>query len=430
MKRQMFIAGFILVFTAEVIALVIFAAQPSGLTQDTVAVNEIVMSVTQNFDSLENYENTSELDYTVLDGNGNLVYKTATGLSESVNAAIAHRDTILDVVSESGATGKVIIYNYGAQTLQAQKETAVAVLSVSAAVQCLICIGYAAYIRFTVIRPFNKLKNFARRVAGGNLDIPLEMDRKNLFGAFTESFDIMRAELKKARLAEAQARKSKKELVAKLSHDIKTPVSSIKAVSEVGIALTDSEKDRENYLQIILKSDQINALVTNLFTATLEELQQLTVTPSDIESYKIKDMLKNADYLRKAALPEIPECLIFADALRLQQVFDNIFSNSYKYAKTEISVSAELGENSLDISIEDFGGGVSPEDLPVIKEKFRRGDNSVGTEGAGLGLYISDRFMKEMDGSLNIVNGVKGLKVTVSLRLSGKPQITSDKKVI
>ena len=60
------------------------------------------------------------------------------------------------------------------------------------------------YLDRAVVRPFRQLKDFARRVAGGNLDIPLEMDRGNLFGAFTESFDIMREELKKARLAEAK----------------------------------------------------------------------------------------------------------------------------------------------------------------------------------------------------------------------------------
>ena len=100
--------------------------------------------------------------------------------------------------------------------------------------QCGICAGYFFYIHHVVIRPFWKLKKFAERVADGNLDIPLEMDRKNLFGAFTESFDIMRSELKKARIAEARANAGKKELVAKLSHDIKTPVASIKAASEVG----------------------------------------------------------------------------------------------------------------------------------------------------------------------------------------------------
>lgn len=415
MKRQLFLIGFVLVLIAEIIALIVFAVQTPDFEQDAVAVNEAVQSVTRDFDSLDEHKNPTALDYVVLDDDGNLLYKTREGLSESVNRAITHRDTILDL-----ERGKIIIYNDGASTLQSQKRTAVIVLSVAIAVQCAVCIGYAIYIHFTVISPFRKLKGFAMRVAGGNLDIPLEMDRGNLFGAFTESFDIMRSELKKARLAEAQANASKKELVAKLSHDIKTPVASIKAVSEVGLAVAKSDKDRANYTQIIGKADQINKLVTNLFTATLEELQQLTVTPTNIQSGQVKTMLENADYMHRAAIPELPQCLVYADALRLQQVFDNIFANSYKYANTAITVTAENAENGIKVIIEDMGGGVPQEELPVLKEKFKRGSNSANTEGAGLGLYISDYFMKEMKGELNIDNGAHGFKVTVTLNLSGR----------
>ncbi|MDE6373986.1 MAG: HAMP domain-containing histidine kinase [Clostridia bacterium] len=420
MKKRLFFISFILVFAAEITALIVFAVKPPSLTQDTVAVNEIVQSVTRDFNSLEEHKNVTALDYVVLGSDGKPVYKTKTGLSESLNEAIAHRDTVLDIIIDGAAKGKVVIYNDGEQTLQAQKRTAVIVLSVAMTIECGICAVYAAYIHFTVIRPFNKLKGFAERVAGGNLDIPLAMDRRNLFGAFTESFDIMRSELKKARIAEAQAQQSKKELVAKLSHDIKTPVASIKAVSEVGLAVTESVKDKANYAQIIGKADQINTLVTNLFTATLEELQQLTVTPTNIPGRQVKAMLETADYLHRAALADLPDCLVYADGLRLQQVFDNIFANSYKYAKTEIAVTAEKTGDYVEIIIEDFGGGVPLEELPVLKEKFRRGGNSANTEGAGLGLYISDYFMKEMRGGLDVDNGEHGLKVTVRLLLSGK----------
>ena len=420
MKKQLFSVGFFLVLVAEIVALIVFAVQTPDFSLDSVAVNEVVQSVTEDFNDFEKHSNSTVLDYVVLDKNGNILYKTKPGLSESENAAISHRDTMLDVTIDEIAVGKVIIYNDGAQTLQSQKQTAIIVLSVAIGISVAICIAYAVYMHYTIIRPFEKCKGFAERIAGGNLDIPLEMDKRNLFGAFTESFDIMRSELKKARIAEAQANASKKELVAKLSHDIKTPIASIKAVSEVGLAVTNNGKDKANYAQIIGKSDQINTLVTNLFTATLEELQQLTVKPIHIDSKQVKTMLENADYLRRATVPEIPDCLVYADSLRLQQVFDNIFANSYKYAKTEIIVTARRAENSVEVVIEDFGGGVSLEELPVLKEKFKRGSNAENIEGAGLGLYISDYFMKEMQGELNIENGEHGLKVTVTLALSGK----------
>ncbi len=420
MRKQIFLIGVLPVLIAEIITLIVFAVQTPDFTQDTVAVNEVVQSVTEDFNDLEEHKNSTALDYVVLDENGNILFKTKAGLSESLNAAIAHRDTVLDIKTDGGAVGKVIIFNDGAQTLQSQKQTAIIVLAVAIVISGGICIGYAVYTHLTVIRPFFKLKGFAERVAGGNLDVPLEMDKRNLFGAFTESFDIMRAELKKARIAEAKATASKKELVAKLSHDIKTPVASIKAVSEVGLAVSADKKNRANYTQIIGKADQINTLVTNLFTATLEELQQLNVTPSNLESGQIKAMLENADYLHKATIPDIPECLIYADALRLQQVFDNVFANSYKYAKTEVAVTAEKDCNSVKIIIEDFGGGVPAEELPVLKEKYKRGRNAENIEGAGLGLYISDYFMKEMKGGLSVENGELGFKVTVTLALSGK----------
>ena len=419
MKKRFFLIGILLTFIFEIIILVVFAIQTPNFSQDTIIVNEVVQSVTKDFNTIEDHKNSTTLDYVVLNYDGNVIYKTKTNLSESINTAIAHRDIILDITIDNIIVGKVIIYNNEIQALQTNKKTAILLFSIVIAVQCAIAIGYAVYLHFTMIKPFHKLKGFAERIAGGNLDIPLEMDKQNLFGAFTESFDIMRSELKKARIAEAQANTSKKELVAKLSHDIKTPIASIKAISEVGLEVTGNEKDKANYMQVIGKADQINTLVTNLFSATLEELQQLTVTPTNMESKQVKALLKNADYLHRATIPDIPECLVYADSLRLQQVFDNIFANSYKYAKTEITINVEKSDNQMSIIIEDCGGGVLQEELPTLKEKFKRGSNSANTEGTGLGLYISDYFMKEMHGELNIENGTHGLKVIICLCLSG-----------
>ena len=203
--------------------------------------------------------------------------------------------------------------------------------------------------------------------------------------------------------------------MAKLSHDIKTPVASIKAASEVGAALATDGKNRENYGQIIRKADQINTLVTNLFSATLEELQELSVTPSELKSEELRDLLENADYLHRAAIPPIPACLLFVDKLRLQQVFDNIFVNSYKYADTKIDVTIGRQAHNLMVSVEDCGGGVGEAELPLLKEKFQRGSNTDNIEGAGLGLYISDYCMKEMQGNLDVANGTNGLRVTVRI---------------
>ena len=73
----------------------------------------------------------------------------------------------------------------------------------------------------------------------------------------------------------------------------------------------------------------------------------------------------------------------------------------------------------LSLALEDEGGGVPAEELPLLKEKFWRGSNQRGIEGAGLGLYLSNYFMEEMGGALVLENGKMGLRALVSLPLCG-----------
>lgn len=417
MKNRIFFSGLLLIFLLEITILFLFILSKEEHPQDTVAVNEAVQTVQSDWGSLEKHFNHTALDYVVLGLDETVLYQTRPGLSESVNAAISHKDTILEIKAEGKVVGRLIVYNNDAQAFQSEKQTVIFIVIGAMLLQCSICAGYFFYMRRTVIKPFRKMKGFAQRIAEGNLDIPLEMDRQNIFGAFTESFDIMRSELKKARIAEAHANASKKELVAKLSHDIKTPVASIKAAAEVGGALSSDKRNRENYEQIIRKADQITTLVTNLFSAALEELHELSVTPSKLSSKELRILLENADYLHRAAVPPVPDCVLFADKLRLQQVFDNIFANSYKYADTTIKVAVCVKDCYLNVSIEDCGGGIDEAELPLLKEKFKRGSNTKNIEGAGLGLYIADYCMKKMHGRLDIENGLNGLRATVWIAL-------------
>lgn len=425
-KTFSFLAAFI--FLAEIAVFSFFMFRDPDSVQDVIGMNEALHSVRADWNAMEAHENSTDLDYVVLDRNGAVLFRTRTGLSESINQALLHGDGILDIEIDGSAMGKIIFHNNIPQQLQAEYRRAALSMGILMLIQWILCIILYFYLNHILVRPFRKLQDFAQHIARGNLDIPLEMDRGNLFGAFTESFDLMRSELRKAKKAEAKAAADKKELVAKLSHDIRTPLASIKAVSEVGIALEDSREPdfqqcgsqvRQNYEQILCKADQINKLVTELFTATLEELQRLPVVCTDLESRELKSLLENSDYLHRGTIPSIPDCLLYGDRLRLQQVFDNLFSNSYKYAGTKIDICAYRSGPGLSVSLEDYGGGVDPEDLPLLKEKFKRGSNASDTEGAGLGLYISDFFLQEMQGALTLENGRHGLKATVTIPLSG-----------
>lgn len=418
-KKVTFLAVAILFIGISVILFIFRSLNEAGI--DVVAVNDITQSLAEHWGSQEQSELPSRqygLEYTVLDSRGDLVGATRRGLSENIDSAIHNRDTIVDITRNGTVLGKVIIFNNTSELWEKYRNDLLVFFGVIIIFITLFCLIYAVYIDRSVFRPFRKLQAFARHVAEGKLDMPLEMDKGNGFGAFAESFDLMREELAKARENERMANQSKKELVASLSHDIKTPVASIKAVSEVMI-LNSVIEDDINQLEVInSKADQINTLITNLFNATLEELQELNVTVTEESSTVLGDLIQNVDYYNRAVVSSIPECIVLVDLLRLLQVVDNVISNSYKYAGTSIGVSASIKGQYLEIEFKDYGQGVSPEEIPLLFNKFYRAKNSVGKSGTGLGLYISQYLMNKMSGDINCRNMDGGFVVILRLHIA------------
>ncbi|MBR4815738.1 MAG: sensor histidine kinase, partial [Lachnospiraceae bacterium] len=88
------------------------------------------------------------------------------------------------------------------------------------------------YVYVNILKPFDKMKDFAAEIANGNFNVPLKYERSNYFGAFTWAFDSMRKEIMHSRAAEHEAIENNKTVIATLSHDIKTPIASIRAYAE------------------------------------------------------------------------------------------------------------------------------------------------------------------------------------------------------
>lgn len=391
----------------------------------TIEINRLLVSFEENWDNVSSYkdkpiESDSSFDYSVIDTNGNVILYTRDDIAKSISSATSDYDVIRNIEVDGKVSGYLIVHNPKAE-LEKQTNMKIALFVMSLILlTVVISVLYYVYLKRRVLDPFKKLKGFAVKVAGGNLDTPLEMDKGNVFGPFTESFDIMREELKASREREEKAVKSRKELVAQLSHDIKTPVSSIKAMTDV-MSLTASEEDKVTINAINAKADQIDSLISNLFHATLEELEQLEVKPEDINSTDIVQMLKDADYLNKIEKLDIKDAVVFADRLRLNQVLNNIIFNSYKYADTMINVTSRFenaGSNYLFIEIADKGPGVPEEELEMITQKFKRGSNAGNKDGSGLGLYISDYLMNKMEGSLTVRNTGDGFAVEIGIKIS------------
>ena len=424
MKRR-FIVFYVIAFSVMslfICSYILNSGAGQVMPQYTTEINRLIISIENQWDdiSAENgnqTENSENFDYAVIDNESRLLCFTKEDMAHTISAATGNYDIIRDIEVNGNVVGKLIVHNPYAEQKHLNDIRNARMIGAMAALMLIISVGYFIFLRKRVVEPFGKLKGFASRVAAGDLDTPLEMDRGNIFGAFTESFDIMREELKASRKREEAAVKSRKELIAELSHDIRTPVSSIKAMVDYLTLVSDDEEQRKTLTAVNSKADQIDKLISNMFHAALEELEQLEVVPEELSSRELERIITESDPLKKVTIPDIKDCVIYADSLRLEQTVSNIISNSYKYANTDISITGSFDDGFFVIDISDKGGGVPDEELEIITEKFCRGSNSTGRDGSGIGLYISKYFIEQMGGELICRNNGEGFTVSIRLRL-------------
>ncbi|MBO6260501.1 MAG: hypothetical protein IKO53_02110 [Lachnospiraceae bacterium] len=301
-------------------------------------------------------------------------------------------------------------------------------------------------IYFKDLKPIMELQKFAEEIAKGNLDVPLPMKRNNSFVEFSEGFDIMREELRASKRREIEAENAKKQLVAELSHDLKTPVATIQATCEVlevqisrkkaEIEKLKAESDGGNedsisaelaarYAEIenleekvgyiTKKADTISELVQNVLHATIDDMKEVSMSIDEYSSAEIEGFIMNLKEYGKIIIDgHIPGCLVYMDKLRMEQVIDNVIGNSYKYAGTDIHVSFKETEITVNaegkkdrfvkIIIRDKGKGVPEEELPLLVEKYYRGSNSKDKNGYGLGMYLVKRYMEKQGGGFEYYN--------------------------
>lgn len=386
---------------------------------DMPELNRQYCAVTEALDSLVDKNHLSEQTCRALE----YIYDCQIILHESrdyesdVYNAIRENKILMDVEKDGKIYAKIAFHGQTARLEKLYRAVRTQILFVFGTLAILlILLGFFIYWQY--IRPFQILQRFAAQIAKGNLDFPLAMQKGNYFGAFTESFDIMREELKKARQGEYEANVSKKELVASLSHDIKTPVATIRAICEILMLKVKDELTLEKVGIINHKAGVIDALISDMFHATLEDLSMLKITPEEELSTIIRPMFDGINYDGKIHYQnDVPECLIIADALRLNQVIDNVITNSYKYAGTDILVSFRDTGCAIEIEIADSGAGVAEDELPLLQEKFYRGSNAQGQSGSGLGLYLSGIFMEGMGGTFSYENN-NGFTVCLTLKKS------------
>ena len=433
-----------LIYVIGVILLIIFTGNLTSGNNSTKgevsALNDIARTAESNRTDLSILDEYSfDFDYIIVDMTQNILYTSSSrDLSQekiTVETAIQNHYPYIYLKSGDKIWGCLIELDDGLSSVRRIRNRFIIGISLAGLMIIIAMAGFGLYINQNVIAPFRNMKDFAGKVAQGNLDEPLAMDRGNMFGAFSESFDIMREELAQSRKRELELQKKERELVASLSHDLKTPVTGIKLTAELMQMRLSVKKEQDAKALISLeeidvlsadaegirqKAEQIDALVSDLFTTTLDDLGEFKVTLNDEDSSVITNLVESYDNRKLVTTEEIPKVVLSIDKNRMGQVIGNVISNSYKYADTRIDISYRLSEGYLEMEIKDYGPGVPSEELDLITNKFYRGKDWQETdkEGNGLGLYIAKTLMQKMNGDLVAESDGDGLSITLITPLS------------
>lgn len=272
-----------------------------------------------------------------------------------------------------------------------------------------LIMGVMLYIQQKILRPFEQLTNIPYELSKGNLTTPVKETKNRFFGRFLWGVDMLRENMEQQKEHELQLQREKKMLLLSLSHDIKTPLSSIKLYSKAlskGL-YTTHEKQVEIADSINAKADEIECYVSEIITASREDFLSLNVTMGEFYLAELVKKIKSY-YMEKLSLIKIDftvgnykNCLINGDIDRSIEVVQNIIENAVKYGDGKsIDVRFSEEESCLLLTVSNSGCTLPATDLPHIFESFWRGSNTGAEKGSGLGLYICRQLMHKMNGEL------------------------------
>ncbi len=264
-----------------------------------------------------------------------------------------------------------------------------------------------------ILKPMNQLGQAAERIAEGQLDFEIPYTKDDEIGRISKAFDNMRVKLKASLEKQEQYETSRRRLIASISHDLRTPLTSIKGYVEgLQDGLVTDEETKDRYLRVIQeKTGRLNHLIDDLFIfskMSLGEFQidQVTI-PCDHfleELMGLKEMELGDHPIDFQVNRPFPEGAIHVDPDRIGQVIDNLVDNALKFAQSSILIRTHLDEGYLKIFVQDDGPGIPADDLPMIFDHFYKVDQvrSTKVKGTGLGLAICKQLVEAHGGAIHV----------------------------
>ena len=290
------------------------------------------------------------------------------------------------------------------------------VLTAVSAVIVLLMLTSGLYFVKSIVLPVRQISDIARGYAEGDFSERIEKRSDDELGDLCDSVNYMAGALE-------NTEKMKNEFISSVSHELRTPLTAIKGWSETLMMGSDRETLEKGMRVISGETQRLSEMVEELldFSRIQDGRFRLNKTKMDIlaelgdavliYTERAKELGIDIEYYEPEMLP-----FVYGDPARLRQVFINIIDNAVKYSNSGDRVSIEAysqGKNVV-ISVSDTGVGIPAEDLPKVKQKFYKANQT--RRGSGIGLAVADEIIEMHGGSLLIESEEhKGTTVLITL---------------
>jgi signal transduction histidine kinase len=265
----------------------------------------------------------------------------------------------------------------------------------------------------SMARSLELLRDGTRRIAAGDFSARVYLTEKDELSEVAETFNFMGDELQKSFARQKELEQARRDLLAAVSHDLRTPLTSIRAMIEAlaDDVVTEPQTVQRYYGAMRSQIQNLSGLINDLFELSqLETGQvQLAVEPvnlNDLLSDVLESMQAQAGAkgvsLQGIFYEDLP--IIKGEMNKLQRVIYNLVQNAIRHTASggSISLATEVAPGGVQVEVADTGEGIAPEDLPHIFDQFFRGEKSRSREtgGAGLGLAIAKRIVEAHHGQI------------------------------
>ncbi|PAQ16420.1 sensor histidine kinase [Bacillaceae bacterium SAOS 7] len=281
------------------------------------------------------------------------------------------------------------------------------------------------FLLFKRIAYFNQIAQHTERVAAGYPEPDLPVQGKSVFAKMAENMNQLKQGVKVSQREQAKSERLKTELITNVSHDLRTPLTSIISYTELLKTPDLAEEERVAYTEIIdRKSKRLKVLIDDLFEASKmasgnaelvkEKADLVQLLQQALAEYS--ETIGESDLHFRVTNPDEP-VYAYVDGQKIWRVFDNLIGNILKYSleNTRVYISMKTEGNQAVITFKNVTKYELGDNLDELFERFKRGDRSRHTDGSGLGLAIAKSIIDLHDGQLDIEVDGDLFKVTVSL---------------